>query len=118
MLTEAERQELRTIIMKEIETLESTQAGLAEGSKPVALDGSMGRVNRMGAMLQQSTSQHLKGHTNQRLKQLRARLRDIDLMSYGVCGRCGGGIEIDRLKAVPDASICMGCARMLNPGAR
>ena len=118
MLSEEQRQELREIILKEIETLESTQAGLAEGAKPVALDGSMGRVNRMGAMLQQGTSEHLQGHTIQRLKQMRTRLRDIDSISYGVCGRCGGDIEIDRLKAVPDASICMGCARMLNPGAR
>ncbi len=114
MLSEAHRHELRAIIMKEIETLERTNEGLTEGSKPVALDGSMGRVNRMGAMLQQSTSEHLRGHTIQRLTQLRERLKQIDSPTYGLCGHCHQPIDIERLQAMPDASICMPCAKTLS----
>ncbi|MEA3453203.1 MAG: hypothetical protein U9Q96_02640 [Patescibacteria group bacterium] len=44
------------------------------------------------------------------------RLRDIDLAlkkirtnKYGKCGKCGKGISMDRLKACPEAQLCLKC---------
>jgi RNA polymerase-binding transcription factor DksA len=37
-----------------------------------------------------------------------ARIRDG---SYSVCARCGGEIAPRRLEALPDTSLCVGCAR-------
>ena len=37
-------------------------------------------------------------------------LRRIAHGTYGTCARCGGAIEVARLRAVPDADRCARCA--------
>ncbi len=40
--------------------------------------------------------------------------RALDAMSrgvFGTCTRCGDAIEADRLRAIPDAALCIECAR-------
>jgi len=44
------------------------------------------------------------------LAQIKAALTRIELGSYGVCVRCGEAIPPARLKAVPYAAACAGCA--------
>jgi len=44
--------------------------------------------------------------------------RALDAMvrgSYGSCRGCGGGIEIERLRTLPDTPLCAGCARRSPP---
>jgi RNA polymerase-binding transcription factor DksA len=41
---------------------------------------------------------------------IRTALRRIEAGGYGVCVRCGGPIEKNRLEAVPTADACIGCA--------
>jgi len=38
-----------------------------------------------------------------------AALDRIDHGRYGICGRCGGPIAIERLNAVPTAEFCIEC---------
>lgn len=33
----------------------------------------------------------------------------IDHGRYGICGRCGGPIAIERLAVLPTADLCIGC---------
>ena len=40
-----------------------------------------------------------------------AALGRIDHGWYGICGRCGGPIAIERLNALPTAELCIGCQR-------
>ena len=40
-----------------------------------------------------------------------AALERLDEDLYGVCVACQGEIQVERLKAVPHALICSGCAR-------
>lgn len=40
-----------------------------------------------------------------------AALGRIDHGRYGICGRCGGPIAIERLNALPSAELCIGCQR-------
>jgi RNA polymerase-binding transcription factor DksA/very-short-patch-repair endonuclease len=48
----------------------------------------------------------------QRLLQVRAALEAIETGRYGICTRCGGEIEIERLEAVPSASVCRNCSQL------
>lgn len=41
---------------------------------------------------------------------IRAALMRIGNGTYGACAKCGGEIGASRLKALPTASLCMGCA--------
>lgn len=43
--------------------------------------------------------------------QLRAALARIDDGTYGRCTRCDGKIAPARLEAMPEVTICIGCAR-------
>jgi DnaK suppressor protein len=38
-----------------------------------------------------------------------AALDRIDHGRYGICGRCGGPIAVERLAALPTAELCIGC---------
>lgn len=41
---------------------------------------------------------------------LRQGLRLLDTGGYGICEECGGKIAMKRLKALPGATHCIGCA--------
>jgi RNA polymerase-binding transcription factor len=40
-----------------------------------------------------------------------AALDRINHGRYGICGRCGGPIAVERLNALPTAELCIGCQR-------
>jgi DnaK suppressor protein len=51
-------------------------------------------------------------------RSLELKLRDINLAlekikkgNYGICEKCGKEIEIERLKAIPEARFCKNCKR-------
>ena len=43
------------------------------------------------------------------IKKIRKSLEDIETGDYGVCEDCGEDISIERLKARPVTSFCIGC---------
>ncbi len=47
----------------------------------------------------------------QRAGSLEKQLSRIGRGTYGVCERCGERIDPDRLAVLPDASLCIKCAR-------
>lgn len=110
MLSKAHREELRAIILEEIQSLEESLESLTAQSQTVAPDNALGRLTRMDAIVQQSTAEHLKSDAIQRMTQLRKRLEEIDSPEYGLCARCHEPIAIERLKAVPNAPLCIACA--------
>lgn len=46
-----------------------------------------------------------------RVAQLRAALQRIDAGTYGRCASCGHEIAAARLEALPEVTLCIGCAR-------
>lgn len=40
-------------------------------------------------------------------------LRKIESGTYGVCDRCGESINPERLKAIPYATMCIGCQEVI-----
>lgn len=53
----------------------------------------------------------LKRHLEHLLAQIEAAVRRIEQGVYGMCERCGVAINPERLKALPYATTCLGCAR-------
>lgn len=55
------------------------------------------------------------------VRALRSNLRDVDRAlskrdagTYGICGRCGQPISIERLEALPWAALCIDCKQRGN----
>lgn len=46
---------------------------------------------------------------NHRLTQVQAALKRLDEGKYGICARCGNGINPERLKAIPYTTFCVSC---------
>ncbi len=42
-------------------------------------------------------------------------LQKIENETYGICEKCGKEIEIERLKAMPFAMVCMKCKSQMEP---
>ena len=62
--------------------------------------------------LQQTTQQLLNRETAQVQAAIRARERG----TYGICKDCGRTIPAERMKARPEATLCVDCQRRLETG--
>jgi RNA polymerase-binding protein DksA len=72
------------------------------------------RVNHMSddasEVFEQTKNLALKQHLETMLSQVEAALHRIEKGTYGVCEKCGAAINLDRLQAMPSATLCMHCA--------
>ena len=53
----------------------------------------------------------------ERLDLLDRALHAIPGRDYGLCAACGGWVELERLRRVPDTRVCGGCAKAAGPVA-
>ena len=51
----------------------------------------------------------LRHNARDLLAQVDAALRRLDEGTYGICARCGREISIERLEALPSATLCITC---------
>jgi DnaK suppressor protein len=51
----------------------------------------------------------LRSNARDLLEQVNAALRRLDEGTYGVCADCGGPIAVERLEALPYATLCIRC---------
>lgn len=51
----------------------------------------------------------LEESVRERLEEVEAALKRIEQGTYGTCERCGATIPVERLTAVPTASLCITC---------
>ena len=51
----------------------------------------------------------LRNNAEDLLAQVEAALHRLDQGVYGICARCGGEIAIERLEALPSATLCITC---------
>jgi RNA polymerase-binding protein DksA len=52
-----------------------------------------------------------------RIEELEHAMERLAEGSYGVCESCGKPIDLERLEALPQAELCIECARSADPGA-
>jgi RNA polymerase-binding transcription factor DksA len=52
----------------------------------------------------------LLAHSRRRVVELDLALDRVSAGTYGVCGRCGDAISVERLEALPTTVTCVSCA--------
>ncbi len=63
------------------------------------------------ASFERETAQSLSNHARGLLEQIDDAVRRIDAGTYGRCERCDEPIEMERLEAIPYATLCLACKR-------
>jgi DnaK suppressor protein len=99
-------QELKTLY----ENLSSRLNQPDDSTAPVAPDKAIGRLTRQDAMQAQQMSLELRRRQKQQLQQVEQALKRIGDGTYGLCLRCEEEIGAARLKARPEAGLCLRCA--------
>ncbi len=112
MLSPARIERLRGFLLEEQANLQHQVDQL----KAASHEANVGLGNHMAddataAFDQARTVSLHRGHEI-RLQAVRHALQRIEAGTYGTCERCGEEIDFARLKAVPDAGLCMACQTM------
>jgi DnaK suppressor protein len=81
----------------------------AQAGETVDLDQPIGRLSRMDAMQQQKMVQAQRERIKLRLGQVRGALASFERDEYGDCRGCEEPIAYKRLKARPEATLCIEC---------
>ena len=89
--------------------LERALASSEQGARPVEVDAPIGRVSRMDAIQQQSMTKANREAAKLRLKQVEAALERCERGAYGACLECEESVGFQRLKARPEAVLCIAC---------
>ena len=93
----------------QLELLEQLKSA-GDDSKPVQLDQQMvGRLSRMDAMQQQQMTRASQVQAKAHLSRVLLALKAIKGEEYGWCNDCDEPIAFPRLKARPDARLCLNC---------
>ena len=102
---------IRSIIEKRIDQIETFLAQKDPESKPVAPDVAIGRLSRLDSMQAQQMILAQQRRLREELEHLQSALERIGKGTYGNCAYCLSPIAYERLEAMPDAVVCISCAR-------
>jgi len=94
-------------------SLEQLLVDTESGSKPVNLKDNQGRLSRMDEMHNQSILVANRNLTKNRLRSVLAAQVRFDQEQYGECHECAEDIVYTRLKAYPEADMCIACKQQL-----
>lgn len=113
MLSPQRIERLRGYLIEHQASLRQQIAGLASAAQESHGGPSNHMAEDATATFDQETTVSLQHGHERTLSQVDLALERISDGTYGSCERCGGEIDFARLKAVPYASLCMQCQRLL-----
>ena len=70
-------------------------------------------IDRASSFIDRGLSENICNRESLRIRRIEQALADISSGDYGVCKRCGEDIKIKRLKATPEAHLCIRCKNAL-----
>lgn len=109
-LTEAQREELATLLAGLESEIGEALERRKEGTATVELDQqSVGRLSRMDEMQRQAMAKSGRQSLEQRQQQVRAAVLALERGVYGTCRECEEPIGYARLKARPETPFCLEC---------
>jgi DnaK suppressor protein len=114
-LSPSQRNALRVIIQEQLLHVKGEITHLEEKTQPIAPDCSLGRLTRFEAMGEQQVYEHALDVARRRYYKLEYALRKVDSESFGICSECDEPISYERLKLLPESTVCIACA---NEGRR
>ena len=106
--------EQRKFLHGELQQLQKDlQVILADGSRTetVDLDLPIGRLSRVDALQQQAMAEAERRRAELRMTAVEAALEFFAEGDYGFCKACGENMPFGRLKARPEAPLCVACLR-------
>lgn len=110
-LTDDELEELHGDLIALHEELSAELEAGSDRADTVDLDQPIGRISRVDALQQQKMAQAQKQRLRGRLSLVKVTLKLAEDGDYGECRRCGESIGFQRLKAQPEAPLCVPCAK-------
>ncbi|MDA0791111.1 MAG: TraR/DksA family transcriptional regulator [Proteobacteria bacterium] len=108
-LTQTEVAELLDDLHALRDSLEGLLVATEAGEAPIQLKDNKGRLTRMDDMHNQSILKANRNLTKNRLQQVIRALNRVEADHYGLCSVCDEPIGFPRLKAYPEASMCIAC---------
>lgn len=108
-LNEAQRTLLGELLRELEQSLEAVLNSTESGTRPVKLKDNVGRLSRMDEMHNQSILKANRNVIANRLKRVKVALKRLEEGAYGRCDECDEPIALERLKAYPDATLCINC---------
>ena len=119
-MTSTDTDEFRTLLERERERLTSA-VGFLHDENPGTIEDELGEVgsggtdNHLGdtasATFDRELDQGLEEGAQQTLVEIEAALKRIEEGTYGTCTNCDRPIAVERLEALPWATLCIDCAR-------
>lgn len=110
-LTDEQLAELTADLRALKDEVEAALARAKDAARPVTLDQqSVGRLSRMEAMQSQQLARASRESLELQDNLVRQALRAVEEGTYGECKRCDEPIGYQRLKARPEAAMCVRCA--------
>ena len=108
-LDEATRLEMRQELQALAARLSSLLTNTESAAEQVPLKENASRLSRMDEMHNQSILRANRTVTRNRLIEIKKAFGRIEDGSYGTCLECLEAIALPRLKAYPEASLCLAC---------
>lgn len=113
MLSPERIERLRGYLLEEQASLRQQLEGMADAVQ----ETNVGLGNHMAddatAAFEQAATVSLRRGHERALVQVESALRRMAEATYGRCERCNEEIDFARLKAVPQATLCMNCQRLV-----
>jgi len=109
-MTNQEKEELKTVIDRQIQSTREEIIELIELTKPITLDNSIGRLSRMDAINNRTINEKALRDKKRTLQKLERAVERYDKNKLGTCLKCGEEIPFGRLKIMPYTTRCVKCA--------
>lgn len=113
-MNKKKKEYLKEKILKDIDRLIKEIDELKKRNKPIPPENSLGRLTRLEAMGEKSVTEAMLIKSEQRLKKLLFVKDKIEEDNFGYCNICDEQINYERLKIVPESTVCIGCANEMN----
>ena len=112
MLSPSRMERLRGLLLDEQRKLRQELANttVTPGEVNVGIGNHM--AEDATAAFDQAAAVSLRRGTTRTLELVDEALERIEEGSYGNCARCGNEIDFARLKAIPQATLCMSCRKL------
>lgn len=109
-MNDEQRNEIKSLLKKEIEKTEAYIEDYRNMTKPTAPDVAIGRVSRMDAINNNSITEAALRTAEDKLNGLQYVLTKINEEKFGLCARCGNTIPMQRIILRPQSVHCVNCA--------
>ncbi|WP_143559163.1 TraR/DksA family transcriptional regulator [Alkalispirochaeta americana] len=109
-MTKEDLLELAKRIEEETMATQQSIPYLTRESLPVEPSVALGRLTRMEAINDKGVNEEMLRQAQRRLERLNNATKRMKDGCYGLCIRCKKEIAFERLKAIPEALMCIACA--------